>query len=70
MNTIRKIDKAVNVIGDDSKIEKLYKKASQYDDKKLNEMARSQSKLILQQHQESEDLFTSLYINGGLFFDA
>jgi hypothetical protein len=70
MNTSRKIDKAVNVIEDESKIENLNKKASQYDDKKLNEMACSQAKLILQRHKEYEELFTSLYINGGLFFDA
>jgi hypothetical protein len=54
-NTIRKIEKAVNVIGEESKNESLYSKVGQYDDKKLKELASRQAILILKRFKEHED---------------
>lgn len=70
INTIRKIGKAVNIIGEESKNENLYRNVNQYDDRKLKRLANRQAILILKRFKEHEELFTSLYINGGLYFNA
>lgn len=68
MDTVRSIDKAVDVTMEELKFENLYKKIAQLDDRKLIDMAHKQAILILQQYKRYDDLFIHLYLLGGIFF--
>ncbi len=74
IDTILSVDRTLNVKQEESELEKLYEKqkmiACQYDDTKLERIARERAIVILQHHAEYEDLITNLYISGGIFFFA
>jgi hypothetical protein len=48
----------------------LHKDASYVDDEKLEEIAHKRAVSALQHFEEYEEMFTNLYIIGGLHFDA
>jgi hypothetical protein len=70
METVRSIDKAVDVIMEELKYENFRKKIAQLDDRKLREIAHKKAILILQQYKKYDDLFIHLYLLGGIFFYA
>jgi hypothetical protein len=67
---IKNIDKAVGVIQDELKDEKLHKDLASITDKRLEGIAHKFAELALQHFEEYEDMYTNLYIMGGIYFNA
>ena len=69
-DNIKNIDRAVGIIQDQLENEKLHNKMTSLDDKQLEEIAHKFAVLALQHFKEYEEMFTNLYIMGGIYFNA
>ncbi|HJT49340.1 MAG TPA: hypothetical protein VJ729_14240 [Nitrososphaeraceae archaeon] len=70
IDNIKNIDKAVGVIQDELKDEKLYREVASLTDKRLESIAHKFAISALQHFEEYEEMFTNLYLIGGIYFDA
>jgi hypothetical protein len=69
-DTSRKIDMATGITHNRLKNEKLYDKVTYLDDKRLKEFADKTAVSVLQHFEEYEEMFTNLYIMGGICFNG
>jgi len=69
-DNIKNIDRAVGIIQDEEKNEKLHNKMTSLDDKKLEELAHKIAVSVLQHIKVYEGMLTNLYITGGIYFNA
>ena len=69
IDNIKNIDRAVGMIPDELKIEKLHKDTASLNDEKLEELAHKFAVSALQHFEEYEEMFINLYIIGGIYFD-
>jgi hypothetical protein len=70
MDNIKNIDRAVGIIQDELKNEKLHKNVASLTDEKLEKIGHKFAVSALQHFEEYEDMFTNLYIIGGIYFGA
>jgi hypothetical protein len=67
---LRNINMAVGMIQDELKDQKLHEYAPSLSDEKLEAIAHKFAQSVLQHYKEYEELFTILYLAGGIHFEA
>ena len=69
-DNLRNIDMAVGMIQDELKDQTLHKYAASLSDEKLEAIAHKFAQSALQHFEKYEELFTILYLTGGIHFEA
>jgi hypothetical protein len=69
-DNLRNIGMAVGIIQDELKDQTLHKYAPSFSDEKLEAIAHKFAQSVLQHYKEYEELFTILYLTGGIHFEA